>query len=184
MRTLAIAVTLMTFWDNANAECIGQTESYLQMTVVSCVAATNKAASAIEGKGYSESEAAKVQSSAKFISIVEANAISDVEIVKWNSRGQQTLFKGQVTPYDPNVTKQFMMLGVSEDDCKKFYEKRPILYSVVENFRCCRDVIMTGRKETTAQCLLKMSTAARFGPELKNLSEIGFDRPSLSVPKQ
>ena len=60
---------------------------------------------------------------------------------------------------------------------------RKSLYSVYENYFCCRDVILIRngerQRETVATCLLNLPLINRYNESIEELPDIGFELPEL-----
>ncbi len=180
MRIFIFPILLLTFSSIATAECMGRIPQYVQLKVMSCVSAMETVQAKIDGKGYTQRERVHVEISARAISIIEAFPLVDVEIIRWNVQGREYLFKGAVTPSASQAPRQYMLLGTSLESCQKFYADKTGLFIVDEHFSCCRDMIDLDRKETVAQCLLGLPSAASSGLALESLDPIGIPLPTPS----
>ncbi len=153
------------------AECIAIRPVYMQLKVLSCSASYPDAVSRIDVRKYSPAQLDELKTSASYVSVVDVQALSYVDIINVNSKTGTGIYRGEIHAIAKDDAKRKLMLsGVPLDDCEKYYRGKTSLFAVQEDFACCRDVGLPGGVETSAQCLIKRPLAGKYGLELDALA--------------
>lgn len=166
MREMLLFLTIasyLSFISTAGAECIYQMPRFVEMSVESCSSASQLAQSAVEGKGYSEWQKASVDASAKYLFIIRAKQLADVDIMEWYSRGQIHRYKGPQTPIKGDVPRDYLV--IAQGGCEQLTTTSPLLFNVHAE-KPCRDslAIVNGEeaKETDARLLIELPEVSYF----------------------
>jgi hypothetical protein len=154
----------------------------VQLRVTSCSGSTVILEKKIAGKNYSNSETQLLMSSAESVSIIDTQVIADVELIESTYKGSGRTYKGRVTAVVPKRNQRYMLIGVSPSECEETYKGKVVVAAAdTTPLRCCRDVVGSGWKETTSQCLLGLPTLKEhFG---LNLDELQIAEIKVLQPK-
>lgn len=155
-------VSYLSFASTAGAECIYQTPRFVEMSVESCSSASQVAQSAIEAKGYSDWEKASVDASAKYLFVIRAKRLADVDIIEWYSQGQIHRYKGPRAPIKDDALRDY--LAIAHGGCEQLTAV-PLIFNLHAE-RPCRDsiAIINGEKakETNARLLIELPEVSYF----------------------
>jgi len=154
-----------------HAECVGRRPLTMQLKVLSCSDSYQEAVSNIDMRKYSQQKMAELKISTDFVSVVDAQALSYVDTIDVNSKTGGGRYRGEVHAIaKEDAQRKMMLVGVPVQGCEKYYKGKTGLFSVEEEFSCCRDVRTPDDVETTAQCLIKLPlVSAGNGDTLESL---------------
>ena len=162
------------------AECMGLASKPVIMEVKSCYLSEPDVKSLIADKNYSDFEISKIETSAKFVSIVEAKPVATVDIISWWSANSFTRYRGDETSIQDGEFRKYMALGVDQKYCEKYFAARIELFNVTDNFHCCADVNPDDDVfKTVAQCQLKLPVIRLSSFQPEDLVHIGIQRPDV-----
>jgi hypothetical protein len=156
----------------ALADCMGRMPRFMEMTVESCSGAGRLAQSSIQGKGYSEQEKGLVDVSAKFLFIIRARQLADVDIVEWYSKDAIRRYRGARKPIEDVVPHDYLVMSLG--GCEQLMAAKPLIFNLNAE-KPCRDfkVTLNGEeaKETDARLLITVPEVSYF-PDQEALEDI------------
>lgn len=153
----------------AHAECVAGLSVYMQLKVLACSSSYQHSVSNVDMRKYSQAQMSELKTSAGYVTVVDAETLSYVDIIDVNSKSGGDRFRGDTHPIAKNTRKKFMLTGTTVESCEKYYQGQTSLFAVDEHFACCRDVITPDAVETSAQCLTRLPLASMAGSQLESL---------------
>jgi hypothetical protein len=134
------------------------------MRIDSCTGAIDLTLSVVGEREYTQSEMSSVHLSAANISIVRAVAVADLDIILWYSKGDQRIYRANETPIADASERNYILLAVALDECKKSYLGKTLVFDTT-SFTRCRDVRVDGYRETDAAFILALPALKHFWGE-------------------